>query len=132
LTGYCALDTAPRRMRYPHSGPTQEKSRAFRDADKERVSAEAVTCRREMALLAECATGQKKNGPFDPLAGPIHHQLEHRIEAHIFVAFLAYCPHVTLRARLMCGSMANCPHSALPPASAHITCINAVDQNPTP
>ena len=22
---------------------------------------------------------------------PIHHQLEHRIEAHIFIAFLAYC-----------------------------------------
>ena len=31
---------------------------------------------------------------------PIHHQLEHRVEAHIFVAFLAYCLHVTLRARL--------------------------------
>ena len=31
---------------------------------------------------------------------PIHHQLEHRIEAHIFVAFLAYCLHTTLRARL--------------------------------
>jgi transposase len=31
---------------------------------------------------------------------PIHHQLEHRIEAHIFIAFLAYCLHVTLRRRL--------------------------------
>src|SRR5205807_1922955 len=31
---------------------------------------------------------------------PIYHQLEQRIEAHIFVAFLAYCLHVTLRARL--------------------------------
>jgi transposase len=31
---------------------------------------------------------------------PIFHQLEDRIEAHIFVAFLAYCLHVTLRARL--------------------------------
>jgi transposase len=31
---------------------------------------------------------------------PIHHQLERRIEAHIFVAFLAYCLHVTLRAKL--------------------------------
>ena len=30
----------------------------------------------------------------------IYHQLEQRIEAHIFVAFLAYCLHVTLRARL--------------------------------
>ena len=31
---------------------------------------------------------------------PIHHQLEARIEAHIFVAFLAYSLHVSLRARL--------------------------------
>jgi transposase len=31
---------------------------------------------------------------------PIHHQLETRIEAHIFVAFLAWCLHVTLRAKL--------------------------------
>ena len=31
---------------------------------------------------------------------PIYHQLENRIEAHIFVAFMAYCLHVTLRARL--------------------------------
>jgi len=31
---------------------------------------------------------------------PIHHQKEHRIEAHIFVAFIAYCMHVTLRRRL--------------------------------
>jgi transposase len=31
---------------------------------------------------------------------PIYHQLEQRIEAHILVAFLAYCLHVTLRARL--------------------------------
>jgi transposase len=28
---------------------------------------------------------------------PIYHQIERRIEAHIFVAFLAYCLHVTLR-----------------------------------
>jgi len=31
---------------------------------------------------------------------PIYHQLQHRIEAHIFVAFMAYCLHVTLKARL--------------------------------
>jgi Transposase DDE domain len=31
---------------------------------------------------------------------PIHHQLESRIEAHIFVAFLAYCLMVTLKRRL--------------------------------
>lgn len=28
---------------------------------------------------------------------PIHHQLEQRIEAHIFISFLAYCLHITLR-----------------------------------
>jgi transposase len=31
---------------------------------------------------------------------PIFHRTEERIEAHIFVAFLAYCLHVTLKARL--------------------------------
>ena len=31
---------------------------------------------------------------------PIYHQLEHRIEAHIFIAFMSYCLHVTLRAKL--------------------------------
>ena len=31
---------------------------------------------------------------------PFFHRREDRIEAHIFVAFLAYCLHVTLRARL--------------------------------
>jgi hypothetical protein len=31
---------------------------------------------------------------------PLYHQRQQRIEAHIFVAFLAYCLHVTLRARL--------------------------------
>jgi hypothetical protein len=31
---------------------------------------------------------------------PIHHQKEQRIEAHIFVAFVAYALHVTLRRRL--------------------------------
>jgi hypothetical protein len=31
---------------------------------------------------------------------PIHHQLEMRIQAHIFVAFLALCLHATLRGKL--------------------------------
>jgi transposase len=31
---------------------------------------------------------------------PIHHRLQDRIEAHIFIAFMAYCLQVTLRARL--------------------------------
>jgi transposase len=41
-----------------------------------------------------------KNLKDDLKLRPIYHQLENRIEAHIFVAFIAYCLHVTLRARL--------------------------------
>jgi len=32
---------------------------------------------------------------------PIHHQLEQRADAHVLIAFLAYCLHVTLKNRLM-------------------------------
>ncbi len=32
---------------------------------------------------------------------PIYHQLEHRADAHVLVAFLAYCLHVTLKNRLL-------------------------------
>jgi hypothetical protein len=31
---------------------------------------------------------------------PFFHQNEHQIEAHIFIAFLAYCRQVTLQSRL--------------------------------
>lgn len=41
-----------------------------------------------------------KNLKDDLALRPIFHQLQHRIEAHIFVAFMAYCLHVTLRGRL--------------------------------
>jgi transposase len=38
-----------------------------------------------------------KNLKGDLAVRPIYHQLEHRIEAHIFVSFLAYCVQVSLR-----------------------------------
>jgi len=44
--------------------------------------------------------GAFKNLKNDLALRPIYHQLEHRVEAHIFVAFIAYCLHVSLRARL--------------------------------
>jgi transposase len=44
---------------------------------------------------------------------PVFHQLEARIEAHIFVAFLAYCLHVTLKARLRPLAPGLTPRSAL-------------------
>jgi transposase len=44
---------------------------------------------------------------------PIFHQSEQRIEAHIFVAFLAYCLHVSLRARLRRFAPGLTPRSVL-------------------
>lgn len=41
-----------------------------------------------------------KNLKHDLARRPISHQLDHRIEAHLFIAFLAYCLHVTLGRRL--------------------------------
>ena len=41
-----------------------------------------------------------KNLKGDLALRPIHHQREERIEAHIFIAFLAYCLQATLRCRL--------------------------------
>ena len=41
-----------------------------------------------------------KNLKDDLQLRPIYRQLQQRIEAHIFVAFMAYCLHVTLKARL--------------------------------
>lgn len=44
---------------------------------------------------------------------PIRHQLEHRVEAHIFVAFLAYCLMVTLRKRLQAHAPGLTPRAVL-------------------
>ena len=56
-----------------------------------------------------------KNLKGDLAIRPIFHQNEKRIEAHIFVAFLAYCLQVTLR-----------PGSGLwPPASSRARCLRS-------
>jgi transposase len=44
---------------------------------------------------------------------PIYHQLESRIEAHIFIAFLAYCLHVTLAQLLRPHAPGLTPRSVL-------------------
>jgi transposase len=54
-----------------------------------------------------------KNLKDDLKLRPIHHQLQERIEAHIFVAFLAYCLHITLRARLRSLAAGLTPRSVL-------------------
>src|SRR5665811_1583012 len=44
---------------------------------------------------------------------PIYHQLEHRVEAHILVAFLAYCLTVTLKHRLQVHAPGLSPRAVL-------------------
>jgi transposase len=54
-----------------------------------------------------------KNLKGDLALRPIYHQTMQRIEAHIFVAFLAYCLHVTLRQRLRSSAPGLTPRSVL-------------------
>jgi len=49
---------------------------------------------------------------------PIHHQVESRVEAHIFVAFLAYCLTVTLRMKLSSAAPGLTPREVLRSLSA--------------
>jgi transposase len=44
---------------------------------------------------------------------PIYHQLEHRAEAHVLIAFLAYCLQVTLKNRLMIHAPGLTPSAVL-------------------
>jgi hypothetical protein len=59
-----------------------------------------------------------KNLKGDLAIRPIFHQLEPRIEAHIFIAFLAYCLHVTLARRLHVLAPGLTPRSVLEKFSA--------------
>lgn len=54
-----------------------------------------------------------KNLKDDLALRPIYHQLEHRVEAHIFISFLAYCLQVTLRRRLRALAPGLTPRSVL-------------------
>ena len=59
-----------------------------------------------------------KNIKGDLAIRPIFHQHEERIEAHIFIAFLAYCLHVTLRRRLHALAPGLTPRSVIEKFSA--------------
>jgi hypothetical protein len=45
---------------------------------------------------------------------PIYHQLEHRADAHILIAFLAYCLQITLKHRLLVHAPGLTPTAVLP------------------
>jgi transposase len=59
-----------------------------------------------------------KNLKGDLAVRPIFHQLEQRIEAHIFVAFLAFCLHATLRHKLRLRAPGLTPRSVFEQLSA--------------
>lgn len=59
-----------------------------------------------------------KNLKDDLAIRPVFHQLEHRIEAHIFVSFLAYCLYITLQRRLHALASGLTARSALEKFSA--------------
>lgn len=59
-----------------------------------------------------------KNLKGDLAVRPIFHQIEHRIQAHIFVAFMAYCMHATLRHKLRLKAPGLTPRSMLEQMSA--------------
>ena len=54
-----------------------------------------------------------KNLQGDLAIRPIFHQLETRVEAHIFIAFIAYCLHATLARRLAALAPGLTPRSVL-------------------
>ena len=64
------------------SSPEQKKAYADWDAKRKPVEEAFKTLKGDLSIR------------------PIFHQREARIEAHIFIAFLAYCLHVTLTRRL--------------------------------
>jgi len=54
---------------------------------------------------------------------PIYHQLQHRVEAHILIAFLAYCLHVTLKGKLRSLAPGLTPRAVLD----KLACIQMLD-----
>jgi len=62
--------------------------------------------------------GQSLPQPFRTLKGdlslrPVYHQLAQRIEAHLFIAFLAYCLHTTLWQKLKAHASGLMPRAVL-------------------
>src|SRR5712664_3168526 len=64
-------------------------------------------------LLLTAVEEAFKNLKGDLAIRPVFHQLEARVEAHVFIAFLAYCLHVTLARRLHALAPGLTPRSVL-------------------
>jgi hypothetical protein len=74
------------------SGPFQLPARSLRwELARQRLADNGPTSERRLTQKSEHFLGIR----------PIYHQLEHRADAHVLIAFLAYCLQVTLKNRLM-------------------------------
>jgi transposase len=67
----------------------------------------------ELLSAARCSGRGFQNLKDNLALRPIHHQRQERIEAHIFIAFLAYRLHATLRCRLQALAPGLTPGSVL-------------------
>ena len=67
----------------------------------------------ELYLLLAEIEAAFKNLKSDLRIRPLFHREEKRIEAHIFVAFLSYCLHVTLRKKLQALASGLTPRAVL-------------------
>lgn len=67
----------------------------------------------QMYLLLVEIEAAFKNLKSDLQIRPVFHRKESRVEAHIFVAFLSYCLHVTLRTKLQASAPGLTPRAVL-------------------
>jgi transposase len=67
----------------------------------------------QMYLLLAEIEAAFKNLKGDLRIRPVFHRKESRVEAHIFVAFLSYCLHVTLRRKLHASAPGLTPRAVL-------------------
>ena len=84
---------------FAHSDDRVAKERAMRKRQLKRLWARLAQLWQYYIQLTQIEQAFKELKS-DLAIRPIHHQLEHRIEAHIFIAFLAYCLQVTLTQQL--------------------------------
>jgi hypothetical protein len=108
--------------RYPSL--IQNKNRSRRRTFVSKIEEENTGIRKKIILAIQTVLVQTCR--IRPISGrsphlavrPIFHQLEKRIEAHIFVAFLAFCLHATLRHKLRLRAPGLTPRSVLEQLSA--------------
>src|ERR1700750_161151 len=95
-----ATDTAPFSYRLDRDKLRQARSREGRYLLLTNLVEEDPAKLWSHYLLLVAVEEAFKNLKSDLAIRPVFHQLEARVEAHVFIAFLAYCLHVTLARRL--------------------------------